>query len=181
MHPDFAPPETLSENLRKQVTPALLSEYSHVAIVDLDVTVPSEFYSLPEKYDADIIGVNIVPSSRLYRAWEKATFWVKFRERVRDAATIYRTDFLTRVGGIPAVETPGTWLLMRTDKTVVAKEVTVIHNQNFSLRHSVKIQIRDGKSRAELHYSLQKTVLHSIFRVRPFVLFSYLYHKARRS
>jgi len=50
-----------------------------------------------------------------------------------------------RVGSIPEVETAGTWFLMQTKKTVVA-DLTVIHNQNFSLRHSIKFELETGRA-----------------------------------
>jgi len=46
----------------------LLGKYSHIAIVDNNVTVPAEFYSLHEKFDADIIEVYVEPSSPVFRS-----------------------------------------------------------------------------------------------------------------
>lgn len=170
--PVYEPPETLSEHLKGRVDTALAQQYyTHIAIIDADVEVPKPFWYLCDHYpDADIIGTTVVPSSRIHRLWEK-TYRVKLKPRVRDCATIYSTRFLERVGW-PESETPGT-VLQQQARIIIHSDVRVIHNQSLSLRHSVKIQLRDGRSRAMVNYPFWKTLLHSIFRVRPLVLYGY--------
>lgn len=177
--PVFEPPETLSHHLKERVDLALSQKfYTHIAIIDADVKVPESFWTLCDHYpDADIIGTIVVPSSFTHRVWEK-TYWFKLKPRVRDCATIYSTAFLKRVGW-PDSETPGT-VLQHQARFVVSSNVKVLHYQPLSLRHSVKIQLRDGRSRAVWNYPFWKTLLHSIFRARPLVLYGYLATKVEK-
>ena len=178
--PKYSAPETIGSHLKLRVDP-MLNRYSHIAIVDADTRVPSSFYELPNTYPtADIIGARtVVATSRIFRTWERLTYWVKLKPRIRGCAVIYSTAFLEQVGGWPLVTTPDTWLEQRA-KTKILAPVMVIHEQRFSIRHSIHTQIRDGRSRAELNYPFWMTVLHSLFRVRPFVLFAHLWYWMQR-
>jgi len=178
LRPDFEPPDTLAAWEKRHIDP-LLDSYTHIAIVDRDVTVGDEFYHVHEKcLNADIISVEVHPSSRVFDAWERLTYWVRLEDRHRGCAVIYRTGFLKSVGGWPLVTTPDTWLLSHSRFTVNLP-VVAIHNQSFNFAHSIRNQLRDGKSRAELHYPVWKTLLHSIVRIRPLVLLAYLGEKLR--
>lgn len=174
--PDYKPPDTLSAWEKRHIDP-LLDSYSHIAIVDKDVTVPSEFYESYKKcLDAEIINFEVKPSSRLFWLWERLTYWVRLEPRHRGCAVIYSTKFLKKMGGWPLVRTPDSWLWEHSRFTVNLP-ITVVHNQSFDWSHSVQTQVRDGKSRAELNYPFWKTILHSIFRLRPLVFLSYVWWK----
>src|SRR6266571_2104426 len=175
IRPNFKPPETLAAHTKQRVDTALGTRfYTHIAIIDRDVTVPDRFYHLAEKWPhADLITVLVDPSSLLMRIWE-LTYRVKLAERLRGCAVIYNTCFLERVGGWPLVETPDTWLLSRAKITILDDSVHAVHHQDLDLKHSINSQLRDGRSRAELGYPFWKTLLHSIFRLRPLVLIGYL-------
>lgn len=174
---DFEPPETLGHFLKQRIN-KVLNEYTHVAVIDRDIFISPAFLDLPDKYpEADIIGAKVKPSSLLHRIWE-TTYTVKLKPRIRGGAIIYSTAFLTRVGGYPDVTTPDTWLEIHA-KLSIGSAVEVIHEQAFDLNHSIQIQIRDGLSRAELNYPLWKTVLHSIVRLRPLVLYAYAKERLR--
>ena len=180
LRPDFEPPDTLAAWEKRHIQPILLlNTHTHIAIIDLDVTVPEEFYHLHEQYPSvDIIAVKVIPSSPIFRVWENLTFWARLGERFRGCAVIYSTRFLRYVGGWPLVETPDTWLLKRSHLRILAP-LQATHNQAFNLSHSIKNQLRDGKSRAQLNYPIWKTILHSIFRLRPIVLFAYVRERFR--
>lgn len=168
--PDFNPPETLGHHLKDRIDP-LIPNFSHVGIIDRDIYVPPQFFDLPAKYpDADIIGNDVRPVSLIHRAWE-TTYGVRLKERIRGGAIIYSTKFLWKVGGYPDTTTPDTWLEKQARFTVFSA-LKVLHDQPFDFKHSVHIQLRDGKSRAELNYPLWKTTLHAIFRLRPLVLYA---------
>jgi len=124
----------------------------------------------------DIVGFNVVSSSRIFRVWEKMTYWLRLSPRVRGAAMLLSSDFLRRIGGYPTGEFVDTILLQKSNRTIVAP-LTVCHNQRFDFKHSVRRQISDGRFRAEIRYPFWKTLLHSVFRLRPFVLISYVFHR----
>jgi hypothetical protein len=172
----FQPPETYGGFVSKIVNP-LLHDFTHFLILDGDTTYDFSPDHVAEKFGAaDVVGFNVVSSSGIFRAWEKMTYWLKLSPRVRGAAMLLSSDFLRRIGGYPTGEFVDTILLQSSMQTIVAPFI-VYHNQRFDLKHSVWRQISDGKFRAELRYPLWKTLLHSIFRVRPFVLLSYVYHR----
>ena len=177
--PRFRPPETLAQNLKKQVDP-LIPVTDFIGVLDADVEPDKRFRDLPERVDDaqnlyDIIAPRVVSSSRVYRFLDWFEDHLVFSARIRGCAVWYNTMFLKRVGGFPLVTTPDTWLRSKSMGTLIVSSCVVVHQQNFSLSHGLSNQWRDGKSRAELGYSFWKTVLHSIFRLRPFVIVSYLW------
>lgn len=175
----FQPPETYGGFVSKQVNPHL-DEYSHFLILDSDTVSDFSPDKVAEQYGAaDIVGFNVISSSIFFRSWEKMTYWLRLAPRVRGAAMLLSSRFLKRIGGYPDEEFVDTILLQKSNQTVVAP-IRVYHQQRFDLKHSVTRQISDGKFRANLKYPFWKTFLHSIFRVRPFVFLSYLFHRIRR-
>lgn len=60
------------------------------------------------------------------------------------------------------------WSVEKVDRIVV------IERRNFTLRRLIKRQIGDGMVRRKLRLSFKRTILHSIFRGRPFVLYGYV-------
>lgn len=176
---NFLPPETYGGFVSKIVNP-VLDDFSHFLILDSDTSYEFSADKVAEQFGAaDIVGFNVVSSSGTFRAWERMTYWLKLSPRVRGAAMLLSGDFLRRIGGYPSGEFVDTILLQKSKRTVVAPFI-VYHNQRFDLKHSVWRQISDGKFRAELRYPFWKTFLHSVFRVRPFVLLSYIFHRLPR-
>jgi hypothetical protein len=175
----FKPPETYGGFVSKQVNPHL-DEYTHFLILDTDTVSDFSADSIAEQYgDADIVGFEIISSSKIFRSWEKMTYWLRLAPRVRGAAMLLSSQFLKRIGGYPDNEFVDTTLLQKSNRTIVAP-IRVYHQQRFDLKHSVSRQISDGKFRADLRYPFWKTLLHSIFRVRPFVFLSYVFHRIPR-
>ncbi len=177
--PKYVPPETYEEHIAKRVNP-YLDDYTHVVILDADTEVPKEFYELPGIYpDAEIIAPKVIPTSRVYRVWEFLTYWIRLsRIRLRGAAVIYSTAFLKRVNGYPIVSAPDTWLYNQATK-IVQSPMRAYHRERFDLGHSIYAQRRSGKARAELKQPVWRVTAHSLFRLRPLVLFYYLYYRTR--
>ena len=175
----FQPPETYGGYVSKQLNP-YLDEYSHFLILDSDTSMDFSPDDVAKKYgDADIVGFDVISTSKIFRSWEKLTYWAKLTPRVRGAAMLLSSQFLKRIGGYPDSEFVDTFLLRKSTRTIIAP-IRVYHHQRFDLKHSVSRQISDGKFRAELRYSFWRTLLHSIFRLRPFVFLSYVSHRLSR-
>ena len=175
----FQPPETYGGFVSNIVNP-VLNEYSHFLILDSDTVCDFSVDNIAQQFGvADIVGFNVISSSRTFRLWEKMTYWLKLSPRVRGCAMLLSSDFLRRIGGYPAGEFVDTVLLQKSKRTVIAP-FTVHHIQRFDLKHSVMRQVSDGKFRAELRYPFWKTLVHSVFRVRPFVVLSYVFHRIPR-
>src|SRR6266704_320945 len=116
----FQPPDTYGGFVSNIANP-VLNEFSHFLILDGDTVCDFSVDNIAQQFgSADIVGFNVISSSRTFRLWEKMTYWLK---------------------------------------------------------HSVMRQVSDGKFRAELRYPFWKTLVHSVFRVRPFVLLSYVFHR----
>lgn len=179
LRPNFKPPDTLAAWEKRHIDPILETDTTHIAILDMDVDAPPEFYEAYKKcLDAEIINFEVRPSSLAFDLWERLTYRIRLEERHRGCAVIYSTQFLRRVGGWPLVTTPDTWLWQHSRFTVNLP-IVVVHHQSFNWSHSLSNQLRDGRSRAELHYPFWKTLLHSIFRVRPLVLIAYIWGRLR--
>ncbi len=175
----FQLPETYGGFVSKIVNP-VINDFSHFLVLDSDITYEFSADNVAEQFgSADVVGFNVVSSSRIFRAWERMTYWLKLSPRVRGAAMLLSSDFLRRIGGYPIGEFVDTILLQKSKTTIVAPFI-VYHNQRFDLKHSIWRQISDGKFRAELRYPFWKTLLHSVFRVRPFVFLSYIFHRLPR-
>ena len=176
---NFQPPETYGGFVSRQVNPHL-DEYTHFLVIDNDTVSNFSPDRVAEQYGAaDVVGFDVVSSSRIFRAWEQTTYWLKLAPRVRGAAMLLSSQFLKRIGGYPNDEFVDTILLQKSRQTVIAP-IRVYHQQRFDLRHSVSRQISDGKFRAKLQYSFWRTLFHSIFRVRPLVFISYVFHRVPR-
>lgn len=175
----FQPPETYGGFVSNIVNP-VLNEFSHFLILDSDTVCDFSVDDIADQLGvADIVGFNVISSSRAFRLWEKMTYWLKLSARVRGCAMVVSSDFIRRIGGYPKGEFVDTVLLQESKRTVIAP-FTVYHFQRFDLKHSITRQVSDGKFRAELRYPFWKTLLHSVFRVRPFVLLSYVFHRIPR-
>lgn len=183
IRPDYLPPETYAGHVSKKTREILedSSTTTHIAVVDKDILIDDSFYNLPHKWpEADIIAANVIPTSLVRNIWEKLTYWARLGPRIRGGAVIYSCDFLRRVGGYPA-EGPADTILLSLSKNTIVSEIRALHTEPVSIGHSVRVQIRDGKNRAMIRYPVWRTILHAVFRIRPFVLASYTYHRLRRT
>jgi hypothetical protein len=175
------PPETYAGHVSKKAREILETAPSttHIAVVDRDILVDDAFLNLPDKWpEADIIAAKVVSASSIRNLWEKLTYWARLGPRIRGGAVIYSCNFLRRVGGYPA-EGPADTVLLSLSRNTVVSEIMALHTEPFNLSHSVRVQIRDGKNRAIIHYPAWRTILHSVFRLRPFVIASYTYHRLK--
>src|SRR5436853_7106807 len=172
----FQPPETYGGFVSNIVNP-VLNEFSHFLMLDSDTVCDFSVDNIAEQFGvADIVGFNVISSSRTFRLWEKMTYWLKLSPRVRGCAMFLSSDFLRRIGGYPAGEHVDTVLLQKSQRTVIAP-FTVYHLQRFDLKHSVMRHVSDGQLRPHVRYQYWQTLLHSVYRVRPFVLQSYACHR----
>ena len=128
----------------------------------------------------DAIDVKQWEWRKLYRVWEALTYGVRInRVRLRGSAVIYSTKFLKSVGGYPLVESPDTWLYNHAHNVVQAP-MRAYHVEKFDLRHSIQTQFRSGKARAEMNQPMWRVAAHSLFRLRPLVLYAYLRYRRRK-
>ncbi|MEM4680094.1 MAG: glycosyltransferase [Thermofilaceae archaeon] len=156
------------------------------AIVDADVILEPEYFEtlLREVRDRDacIAGEVVTKSStilgRLLSLWEKTYRLSPFR-RPRGCALLIRRKVLDEVGGFADVPAPDTYI---QDKALelgyrvrIVPKVRAYHIREVTFRKAVKTQFSAGVARYIQGKGLTRTLLHSLARLRPFVLAGYLY------
>jgi len=82
----FQPPETYGGFVSNIINP-VLNEFSHFLILDSDTVCDFSVDNIAKQFGvADIVGFNVISSSRTFRLWEKMTYWLKLSPHVRGCA-----------------------------------------------------------------------------------------------
>ena len=157
-----------------------------LAIVDADILVPSLFLektssSCPEWASVSAL-VRTDPSqgvlNRLVSFWERSYLFTPLGREARGGARSISIRALAKVEGFRDVIAPDTDLDIRLrkhgGKVKMDTSLVALHLRKMSLVRSVFYQIRAGEARRQLGVSPLRTLLHSIARLRPFVLYGYL-------
>jgi cellulose synthase/poly-beta-1,6-N-acetylglucosamine synthase-like glycosyltransferase len=162
-------------------------------IVDADMLLPKNFieHLLPQlaEYASVSAYAKTDPSrgllNRIFSAWEKTHKFAPLGEQPRGGARAISIPALTQLGGLRDVVAWDTDLDTRLRqngyKVRLDRSLTVLHRRRMSLGRSVSYQIQAGRARRELRISGKRTIMHSIARLRPFVLYGYYYYpKSKR-
>jgi glycosyltransferase involved in cell wall biosynthesis len=172
-----------AENLeigRKKATGDVL------AIVDADILIPPPFLERTSASYPDWASVSALvrtdPSrgllNKLVSFWERSYLITPLGREARGGARAVSTGALTIVGGFHDVMAPDTDLDMRLKhhgaRVKMDTGLVALHLRKMSLSRSVSYQIKAGEARWQLGVSPLRTLLHSIVRIRPFVLYGYL-------
>jgi GT2 family glycosyltransferase len=157
-----------------------------LAIVDADMLVPSLFLektssSCPEWASVSAL-VRTDPSqgvlNRLVSFWERSYLFTPLGREARGGARSISIRALAKVEGFRDVIAPDTDLDIRLrkhgGKVKMDTSLVALHLRKMSLVRSVFYQIKAGEARRQLGVSPLRTLLHSIARLRPFVLYGYL-------
>jgi len=99
--------------------------------------------------------------------------------RIHGACTLFRRDVTEQIGGFdphaPAWDTGYELKLGEHGyKAEVAEDVVVLEYRETNIRRLIQHQINSGRARRKMGISFLKTLLHAIFRGRPFVIWGYL-------
>lgn len=135
----------------------------------------------------DVRRVSSEVKSRSEKWWLNFLFWLKelntkitpLGAEPRGAFTIFRRQTVEQIGGFdPNKPTWDTAFDLRLKakgwKVKRVQDVAVVEKRSFSTSRLIIHQVNDGKARRELGVSFSRTLLHSIFRLRPFVLHGYV-------
>ena len=156
-----------------------------LVIVDADMIVSPRFLEtvLPELNEFAVVSalVQTDPSrgglNRLVSAWEKSYAFSPLGEQPRGGARAIAMDPLRRLGGFRDVYAWESDLDNRLRKmgfkVKLDRSVSVLHRRKMTLARSIAYQKQAGRARKELGVSPQRTILHSLIRLRPFVLVGY--------
>ena len=164
----------------------LKAQGNYVAIIDADVMVPTRLFRilLPMVHGKVASVASAVVSypdtfwNRLLFAWEKTQNIAPFGKKPYGAVRVISKRVLDKVGGFCDVLTPDTYLDIKLSKegykSIHVPSVSAYHIRHNSPKEIFKHQFISGKARFELGESLKRTLVHSLFRVRPFVLGGWL-------
>lgn len=156
------------------------------AIVDADVVLEPNYFKtlLAEIRDEDAcISGEIVTRSKtilgkILSFWEK-TYAISPSRRPRGCALLIRKSLLDKIGGFADVPAPDTYVqdmaLKLGYKIRITSRSVAYHTREITFKKAIKAQFSAGMARYVQGKGLVKTFLHSLIRLRPFVLIGYFY------
>jgi glycosyltransferase involved in cell wall biosynthesis len=159
------------------------------AIVDADIFVPPSFLDEIARSCKEWASVSALvrtdPSAGLLNwlvsFWERSYLLAPLGQEARGGARGVSARALEDAGGFRDVIAPDTDLDIRLkrhgEKVKMDASLVALHLRKMTVRRSVFYQIKAGEARRQLRISLLRTLLHSIGRLRPFVLYGYLKSK----
>ena len=162
-----------------------------ICIQDADATTPHNLKPLLEKLQDDVASVaptllthkGVSLLNRLYCWWEKTRRFAPLGEEPRGAFRLIRRECLEQVGGFKDVISPDTKLDIGLRKagyrSIVEKGTIYYHLRQFSFGKAIRSQIQAGRMRKQLNMPFWRVLGHSVFRLRPFVLYGYLFKNTR--
>lgn len=166
------------------------------AIVDADVKLEPNYFEvlLSEIGDKDAcIGGKVITRSetflgRLLSLWEK-TYRLSTSRRPRGCALLIRKNALDMIGGFSDVPAPDTYIqdevLKLGYRIKITSRAKAYHIREITFKKAARAQFSAGIARYVQRKGLFRTFLHSLVRLRPFVIIGYFYgfltYKNRRS
>jgi GT2 family glycosyltransferase len=166
---------------------------NYFVIVDADMVLPQNFLErlLPQLSEfASVSAIAQTDGSqglmnRLVSVWEGSYRFAPFGQQPRGGARAITRKSLDAIGGFRDVIAWDTDVDIRLRqagyKVKLDIGLRVSHRRKMSLRRSIAYQVQAGKARRELGVSFARTLLHSIARIRPFVLYGYVKGRNRIS
>ena len=157
-----------------------------LAIVDADILVPPLFLEKTSASCPDWASVSALvrtdPSqglmNQLVSIWERSYLFTPLGREARGGARSISMRAIAKVGGFRDVIAPDTDLDIRLrkhgERVKMDTSIVALHLRKMSLVRSIFYQIRAGEARRQLGVSPLRTLLHSIVRLRPFVLYGYI-------
>jgi Glycosyl transferase family 2 len=156
-----------------------------LAIVDADIFVPPLFLEKTSAFCPEWASVSALVRTdptqglmnHLVSYWERSYLFTPIGREARGGARIIWMRALAEVGGFRDVIAPDSDLDIRLrkhgQKVKMETSLVALHLRKMSLMRSVSFQIKAGEARRQLGVSPIRTLLHSIVRLRPFVLFGF--------
>ncbi len=156
-----------------------------LVIVDADMVVPPNFLErlLPQtnKHASVSAVARTDPDrghlNRLVSIWERTFRFAPFGEQPRGGCRAVSLRALSEIGGFRDVIAWDSDLDKRLRKSGyrvrLDRTIVVLHTRKMTMRRSIKYQIETGKARRQLGIGFGRTLLHSLIRLRPFVIYGY--------
>jgi GT2 family glycosyltransferase len=117
--------------------------------------------------------------NRLYYFWEKTRRFAPLGEEPRGAFRLITRECLEQVGSFKDVISPDTQLDIGLRQagyqSIVVRGIVYYHLREFSFGKAIRSQIQAGRMRRQLNTPFWRVIGHAVFRLRPFVLYGYLF------
>lgn len=164
----------------------LKAQGDYLSIVDADVIIPTNLFSylLPmvrgkvASVASEVITYPNTFWNTLLFAWQETYNIAPLGREPWGAVRVISKRALDKVGGFGDVLAPDTDLDIKLSKEGYTSEhfpsVVAYHIRRISPKKIIYSQLICGRARYELEVSLKRTLGHSLFRVRPFVLGGWL-------
>ena len=174
---------SISENLEMARETAVGDAF---VIVDADMVLPLDFLErlLPQlERFASVSAVAVTDPSpgflnALVFAWEKTHRFAPLGAQPRGGCRAVDMRALNELGGFRDVISWDTDLDFRFLSSgylvKLDRRVKVLHKRKMTLQSSIAYQMAAGEARRELGVGMFRTILHAIFRLRPFVVCGYV-------
>ncbi len=174
---------SISENLELARQKAVGDGF---VIVDADMAVPPHFLEKLLPQLSEFASVSALAQTdrsrsfmnRLVSVWEWSYRIAPFGQQPRGGARAIARKSLDAIGGFRDVIAWDTDVDIRLShagyKVKLDTRLRVLHRRKMGLTQSIAYQVQAGKARRELGVSFNRTLLHSVARLRPFVLYGYI-------
>jgi len=153
-----------------------------VAIVDADIRIePAYFKKVLAAFKGDVVSISgrvltepSTPFNRLYSLWERTYDVLGSGRAPRGGNRVFRGEDLRRVRFSDAIA-PDTDvdLRMRGERKYLRDAISY-HMRELTIGKCVRGQLISGRARRQLRVSFWRTLLHSLVRLRPFVIVGYI-------
>jgi glycosyltransferase involved in cell wall biosynthesis len=160
----------------------LNSRGKYIAIVDVDILIPSDLFKrlmpiLKNRIASVDVRVVTYPDTfwnKLMYAWEKTYSFTPAGRGHYGGVRIILREALDKIGGFRDVFSVDTDVDFRLAEagyaSLVVSTIKAYHIRHLSLRKAIRGQIRMGQGRYMVGYSFMRTLAHSVFRLRPLVV-----------
>lgn len=160
----------------------------YIGKVDADVKLPKDFIiKLMPHFDDETICVACSIKTRTGKKWLDFLMWIRdlnykiapFGLEARGGARLINRKLLNQMGSFdkrkPTWDTAFDQKARKNGfKIKNVSNVTAVEYRKLSISEIISHQISSGRARKALGVSFFRTLLHAIFRGRPFVLWGYL-------
>ena len=170
----------------------------YVSVIDGDVLIPKEFFAtmittLEEDPDlasvaSDLLTEKSTAFNRAYRAYEVFFKRMSLGGSLRGACRVYNGPAVRKLsqGSESTIIDDFIAPDSRLDQKIGGKRRSIqsvksLHMRRINFTKCIQGQKNAGKARKQLKLSFSKTVLHAIFRLRPFVIIGYLGYNNKES
>jgi len=153
-----------------------------VAVVDADILIEPEYFRKAlAVFNGEISSVSgrviTEPSTafnRLYSLWERTYDVLGAGRTPRGGNRVYRGEKLREVRFTDVIAPDTDVDLRMRGKRIYLSDAISYHMRELTVGKCIRGQLNSGRARRQLHMPFWRTLLHSLVRLRPFVIIGYI-------